>query len=59
MVPDTVDEAANDLMRLCGVHPEAIGRHSSDDPDPVLMAAIANDTTQAGADFQAVGGHGF
>ncbi|MGB4926789.1 MAG: DEAD/DEAH box helicase family protein [Giesbergeria sp.] len=57
--PDTVDEAANDLMRLCGVHPEAIGRHSSDDPDPVLMAAIAADTRKRVLIFKQSAGTGF
>ncbi len=57
--PDTVDEAADDLMRLCGVHPEAIGRHSSDDPDPVLMAAIAADTRKQVLIFKQSAGTGF
>lgn len=56
---DTVDEAANDLMRLCGVPPDAIGRHSSDDPDPVLMGAIANDTTKRVLIFKQSAGTGF
>ena len=43
---NTIEEAANDLMRLCGVPPEAIGRHSSDEPDPILMAAIAHNDMQ-------------
>lgn len=42
----TVDEAAEELMRQCSVPPGAIGKHSADEPDPVLMAAIANDTTK-------------
>jgi type III restriction enzyme len=46
-------------MRLCGVPPDSIGRHSSDDPDPVLMGAIAVDYSKRGVDFQAVGRHGF
>jgi|GEM_PF-608875 len=55
----TVDEAADDLMRLCGVPPEAIGRHSSDDPDPVLMAAIANDSSKQVLIFKQSAGTGF
>jgi type III restriction enzyme len=43
---NTIEEAANDLTRLCGVPPEAIGRHSSDEPDPILMAAIAHNDMQ-------------
>jgi len=55
----TVEEAANDLMRLCRVPPEAIGKHSSDAPDPVLMAAIANDTTKRVLIFKQSAGTGF
>lgn len=55
----TVDEAAEDLMRLCGVPPEAIGRHSSSEPDPVLMAAIANDSTKQVLIFKQSAGTGF
>lgn len=55
----TVDEAAEDLMRLCGVPPEAIGRHSSDEPDPVLMAAIANDSSKQVLIFKQSAGTGF
>ena len=55
----TVDEAANDLIKLCGVPPEAIGRHSSDDPDPVMMAAIANDTSKRVLIFKQSAGTGF
>lgn len=55
----TVDEAADDLMRLCGVPLEAIGRHSSDEPDPVLMAAIANDSSKQVLIFKQSAGTGF
>ena len=55
----TVDEAADDLMRLCGVPPEAIGRHTSDAPDPVLMAAIANDSSKQVLIFKQSAGTGF
>lgn len=55
----TVDEAADDLMRLCGVPPDAIGRHSSDEPDPVLMAAIANDSRKQVLIFKQSAGTGF
>lgn len=55
----TVDEAANDLIKLCGVPPGAIGRHSSDDPDPVMMAAIANDTSKRVLIFKQSAGTGF
>lgn len=55
----TVDEAADDLMRLCGVPAGAIGKHSSDEPDPVLMAAIANDTAKQVLIFKQAAGTGF
>ena len=55
----TVDEAADDLMRLCGVPPEVIGRHSSDEPDPVMMAAIANDPSKQVLIFKQSAGTGF
>lgn len=55
----TVDEAAEDLMRLCGVPLGAIGRHSSDEPDPVLMAAIANDSSKQVLIFKQSAGTGF
>lgn len=54
-----VDEAADDLMRLCGVPPGAIGRHTSDDPDPVLMAAIAFNTQYEVLIFKQSAGTGF
>jgi type III restriction enzyme len=56
---DTVEEAADDLMRLCGVPPDAIGRHSSDDPDPVLMGAIAVDYSKRVLIFKESAGTGF
>ena len=56
---DSVDEAADDLMRLCGVPPEAIGRHTSDDPDPVLMGAIANNHRYRVLIFKESAGTGF
>ena len=55
----TVEEAEQDLIRLCGVHPAAIGKHSSDDPNPVLMAAIANDSTKEVLIFKQSAGTGF
>lgn len=55
----TVEEAEQDLMRLCRIPPAAIGKHSSDEPDPVLMAAIANDTTKQVLIFKQSAGTGF
>lgn len=56
---DTVQEAAQELMQHCGVAPEAIGQHSADAPDPVLMAAIANDTRKQVLIFKQSAGTGF
>jgi type III restriction enzyme len=55
----TVDEARDDLVRLCGVPMGAIGVHSADEPDPVLMAAIANDHTKEVLIFKQSAGTGF
>lgn len=55
----SVDETEQDLIKLCGVHPAAIGKHSSDDPDPVLMAAIANDSSKEVLIFKQSAGTGF
>lgn len=56
---DAVDDAAQDLMQHCHVHPDAIGKHSADEPDPILMAAIANDTTKQVLIFKQSAGTGF
>ncbi|KAE9658341.1 hypothetical protein EJD88_06005 [Pseudomonas sp. PB105] len=55
----TVEEAEQDLIHLCKVPPGAIGKHSSDDPDPVLMAAIANDSSKEVLIFKQSAGTGF
>lgn len=55
----TVEEAELDLMRLCKVPPGAIGKHSADEPDPVLMAAIANDSSKEVLIFKQSAGTGF
>lgn len=55
----TVEEAQRELMQLCKVPPAAIGSHSADDPDPVLMAAIANDHTKEVLIFKQSAGTGF
>lgn len=55
----TVDEAAEELMKHCRVPAGAIGKHSADEPDPVLMAAIANDTTKQVLIFKQSAGTGF
>lgn len=55
----TVEEAADELMRQCHIPPDAIGKHSADEPDPVLMAAIANDSTKQVLIFKQSAGTGF
>lgn len=55
----TVEEAQRELIRLCKVPPAAIGVHSADDPDPVLMAAIANDHSKEVLIFKQSAGTGF
>lgn len=56
---NSVDEAAQELTRLCKVPPEAIGTHTADKPDPVLMAQIANDPTKHVLVFKQSAGTGF
>ncbi|MFZ4537311.1 DEAD/DEAH box helicase [Propionivibrio sp.] len=55
----TVEEAEQDLVHLCGVPPPAIGKHSADEPDPVLMAAIANNPGKEVLIFKQSAGTGF
>lgn len=57
--PNAIEDARNGLMRHCGVHPSVIGEHSADDPDPVLMASIANDQTKEVLIFKQSAGTGF
>jgi len=54
-----VEDARNNLMRLCKVPLHAIGEHSADEPNPVLMASIANDTTKEVLIFKQSAGTGF
>lgn len=56
---NTVAEAREQVIRLCKVNPSAIGEHSSSDPNPVLMASIANDTTKEVLIFKQSAGTGF
>lgn len=55
----TVEETELELIRLCKVPPQAIGKHSADEPDPVMMAAIANDTSKEVLIFKQSAGTGF
>jgi len=56
---NTVEEAREDLMRLCRVPLDAIGVHSADEPDPALMAMIANDSSKEALIFKQSAGTGF
>lgn len=55
----SVEDAERELMQLCKVPPGAIGKHSADEPDPVLMAAIANDVSKEVLIFKQSAGTGF
>lgn len=56
---DAVKVARETLIKVCGVPQTCIGEHSADDPDPVLMAQIANDTTKDVLIFKQSAGTGF
>ena len=55
----TVEEAERDLVTLCKVPIHAIGKHSSNDPDPALMSSIAFDSTKEVLIFKQSAGTGF
>jgi len=55
----SVEEAERELLQLCKVPPGVIGKHSADEPDPVLMAAIANDASKEVLIFKQSAGTGF
>jgi len=54
-----IEAAEEILMRECKVQPGAIGKHSADDPDPVMMSSIANDITKKVLIFKQSAGTGF
>lgn len=56
---NTVAEARDSVIDLCKVNPSVIGEHSSEAPDPVLMASIANDSTKEILIFKQSAGTGF
>lgn len=56
---NSIKEARDCLLRVCGVEPAAIGEHSSDEPDPVMMASIANDASKEVLIFKQSAGTGF
>jgi hypothetical protein len=55
----SIEEAEEILIRYCKVPAGAIGKHSSDEPDPVMMAAIANDSSKQVLIFKQSAGTGF
>jgi type III restriction enzyme len=56
---EAIRQAQDFLMRELAVPAHAIGIHSSDDPDPVMMAAIAVDTSKEVLIFKQSAGTGF
>lgn len=56
---DAIAQAREQLQKICRVPAERIGEHSADDPDPALMASIANDTTKDVLIFKQSAGTGF
>ncbi|MEQ1557791.1 MAG: DEAD/DEAH box helicase family protein [Methyloglobulus sp.] len=56
---DTTSDAFRYLVEQCKVHPSVIGEHSADNPDPVLMASIANDINKEVLIFKESAGTGF
>ena len=56
---DTTTDAFNYLIEHCNVPPGVIGVHSADNPDPVLMASIANNPHKEVLIFKESAGTGF
>ena len=56
---DTTTDAFKYLVEHCNVHPGVIGEHSADNPDPVLMASIANNPHKEILIFKESAGTGF
>lgn len=55
----TVEEAEQELVGLCKVHPALIGKHTADEPNPGLMGAIAIDMSKEVLIFKQSAGTGF
>ena len=55
----TVEEAELMLIRELGISPHAIGKHSADDPNPIMMGSIANDASIEVLIFKQSAGTGF
>ncbi len=56
---DTIEDAERALIDLGGIPMPAIGKHSSDEPNPELMDAIANDSSKKVLIFKQSAGTGF
>lgn len=56
---DTIEDAERALVEMCGVSPHAIGKHSSDEPNPEMMDAIANNEAKEVLIFKQSAGTGF
>lgn len=56
---DTTTDAFKYLVEQCNVPPGVIGEHSADNPDPVLMASIANNLHKEVLVFKESAGTGF
>jgi type III restriction enzyme len=56
---EAIAQAHDFLMRELAVPAHAIGLHSADEPDPVMMAAIANDSSKQVLIFKQSAGTGF
>ncbi len=56
---DTTIDAYKYLVEHCNVPPGVIGEHSADNPDPVLMASIANNLHKEILIFKESAGTGF
>lgn len=56
---DAIRQAHDFLTQQLGIAAHAIGIHSADEPDPVMMAAIAVDTSKQVLIFKQAAGTGF
>ena len=56
---DAIKEAEEFLKRELKIPAHAIGSHSANEPDPLMMASIANDTTKQVLIFKQAAGTGF
>ena len=56
---EAIKEAEDFLKRELKIPAHAIGSHSANEPDPVMMASIANDTTKQVLIFKQAAGTGF